>query len=616
MRMTATYSPDDNKLRLYAETRLDAETYARVKSAGFRWAPKQELFVAPAWTPDREDLLIDLCGGIDDEDASLTDRAEERAERFEEYGSRREADAERAYAAVERIADGIPMGQPILVGHHSERHARRDTARIENGMRHAVKMWETSRYWEDRAKGALRHAKYKELPGVRARRIKTIESERRKSVRTIEHERKSIEIWEGLETSSAFRKKDGGEVSFLDRAVFIAGNTRHADWHAYSDLREGKATPEQVRARIIENAHRIIACNERWLAHYDNRLSYERAMLDESGYTPPPKPKTSAALPLLNYSGTVSYRNPYSGEIVTSEAVPITKAELAQINADYKGTRVSACGTHRIRTALHVPGQGRMSLCVVYVSDSKQHARPSADAVQAKAAEEREAAERAADAKRERSFSAIVAREAARDPEQEAKDAQFRELKEAIRSGNVPRVEVVRATGFYPTPPELAARVAQLADVQPGARVLEPSAGSGNLIAALPNIRPDGEMVAVELNSKLAQALQPHADTVHCADFLDLTPDDLGTFDRVLMNPPFDDGADVRHIEHARKFLKPGGRLVAICANGPRQNAKLRPIVEESGGTWEDLPPDSFRSSGTSVNVALLSLEAPPNSVS
>ncbi|MCU1251321.1 MAG: hypothetical protein JWQ49_4350, partial [Edaphobacter sp.] len=29
---TATYSPEDNKLRLYASARLDAETYGRVKA--------------------------------------------------------------------------------------------------------------------------------------------------------------------------------------------------------------------------------------------------------------------------------------------------------------------------------------------------------------------------------------------------------------------------------------------------------------------------------------------------------------------------------------------------------------------------------------------------------
>ena len=58
----ATYSPDDNKLRLYAASRLDPETYKKVHDAGFRWAPKQALFVAPAWTPGREDVLLSLAG--------------------------------------------------------------------------------------------------------------------------------------------------------------------------------------------------------------------------------------------------------------------------------------------------------------------------------------------------------------------------------------------------------------------------------------------------------------------------------------------------------------------------------------------------------------------------
>jgi hypothetical protein len=35
-----------------------------MKAAGFRWAPKQELFVAPSWMPEREDLLLDLCDEI------------------------------------------------------------------------------------------------------------------------------------------------------------------------------------------------------------------------------------------------------------------------------------------------------------------------------------------------------------------------------------------------------------------------------------------------------------------------------------------------------------------------------------------------------------------------
>lgn len=80
--LSATYSPDDNKLRLYSMSRLDRETYERVKAAGFSWAPKQGFFVAPMWTPGRADLLLALCGEIGDEDTTLVERAEDRADRF------------------------------------------------------------------------------------------------------------------------------------------------------------------------------------------------------------------------------------------------------------------------------------------------------------------------------------------------------------------------------------------------------------------------------------------------------------------------------------------------------------------------------------------------------
>lgn len=39
------------------------------------------------------------------------------------------------YKAAKSISDYIPMGQPILVGHHSEGRHRRDLAKIDNNMR-------------------------------------------------------------------------------------------------------------------------------------------------------------------------------------------------------------------------------------------------------------------------------------------------------------------------------------------------------------------------------------------------------------------------------------------------------------------------------------------------
>ncbi|MFG7835705.1 hypothetical protein ACG0TG_27585, partial [Klebsiella pneumoniae] len=107
----ATYSPDDNKLRLYASLRLDEETYSLINKAGFRWAPKQELFVAPAWTPGREDVLLSLAGDIEDEDSTLFDRQEQRAGRFSDYSDRRAVESEQALAHVDSLASAVPLGQ-------------------------------------------------------------------------------------------------------------------------------------------------------------------------------------------------------------------------------------------------------------------------------------------------------------------------------------------------------------------------------------------------------------------------------------------------------------------------------------------------------------------------
>jgi hypothetical protein len=190
----ATYDPADDKLRLRASSRLDAETYAMVKAAGFGWAPKQDLFYA-VWTPVREDLLVELAGEIGDEETSPADRAAQRAERFTTYQGKRAADAEQARKAVASIADGIPLGQPILVGHHSERHARRDAEKIESGMRKATKLWDTSQYWQDRAASAIAHAQYLEKPAVRARRIKKLEAELRGYQRDTDKAETALELW-------------------------------------------------------------------------------------------------------------------------------------------------------------------------------------------------------------------------------------------------------------------------------------------------------------------------------------------------------------------------------------------------------------------------------------
>jgi len=286
MDLAATYSPEDNKLRLYASTRLDPETYAQVKAAGFSWAPRQQLFVAPMWTPHREDLLLKLCGEIGDEDKSLVQRATERAERFENYSENRAKDADQAHKQVTSILEHIPFGQPILVGHHSERRARKDVERIDNGMRKSVKMWDASKYWEGRAEAAILDAKYKERPEVRARRIKRLEAEERKKQRTKAESERLMKAW----NKPGLTMEDAAGIASLDRGTFLSAS-RRADgktwpvslWDATQGRYEPQPKVEEIAAKAIKSHQATIAWADRWLGHFSNRLTYERTMLKQDG---------------------------------------------------------------------------------------------------------------------------------------------------------------------------------------------------------------------------------------------------------------------------------------------------------------------------------------------
>lgn len=58
-----------------------------------------------------------------------------RAERLRGWSAANEARSAQRYDAANQIAAGIPFGQPILVGHHSEGRHRRDLDRIDAGLR-------------------------------------------------------------------------------------------------------------------------------------------------------------------------------------------------------------------------------------------------------------------------------------------------------------------------------------------------------------------------------------------------------------------------------------------------------------------------------------------------
>lgn len=179
-------------------------------------------------------------------------------------------------------------------------------------------------------------------------------------------------------------------------------------------------------------------------------------------------------------------------------------------------------------------------------------------------------------------------------------------------------VTIPQDFGFFPTPAGLAKQAADLALIGDGMMVLEPSAGRGALAIAahaaatgvivdMHELLPDNHKALVDLNLSLSGVAEP-------GDFLQVEPKPI--YDRVLMNPPFDKKrSDIHHVIHALKFLKPGGRLVAIMPSGVtfRDDAltqEFRSIVAQRGGHIEQLPAGSFKGSGTMVQTVLVLIPA------
>lgn len=365
--LTATYSPEDNKLRLYSMRRLDSDTYQAVKAAGFIYASKQDLFVAPSWTPQREDLLLSLCGEIGDEETSLIDRAENRADRFGDYSSNRAADSESARRGVRAIADNIPFGQPILVGHHSERHARRDAERIHNGMNKTVRMWEQSEYWSRRANAVMNHAEYKQRPDVRARRIKTLEAELRGLERDLEDSTiPQLNLCRWIDHTK-------NRISY-EKALLAAQGGLPADQFTFE-------IGGQVRVRGRWELIKRINKKDGQVVSVSGFDKYAGAFpLDEiQDYKAPSAELAKAAKALAKPAKLTNYPN--------KDGAEMTLNEWEKVSADYKGyTEVAANDNterHRVRHVLGAfldrqkyPHLARHEYHSVYISDMKTTQAP------------------------------------------------------------------------------------------------------------------------------------------------------------------------------------------------------------------------------------------------
>ncbi|MUK76545.1 DUF3560 domain-containing protein [Aliivibrio fischeri] len=79
------------------------------------------------------------------------ERINSKRERLEERAEKAEQQSDAFYKASKERASMIPFGQPILVGHHSEKRARKDAERIYNDMGKSVAASKKAEYLANKA---------------------------------------------------------------------------------------------------------------------------------------------------------------------------------------------------------------------------------------------------------------------------------------------------------------------------------------------------------------------------------------------------------------------------------------------------------------------------------
>ena len=171
-----------------------------------------------------------------------------------------------------------------------------------------------------------------------------------------------------------------------------------------------------------------------------------------------------------------------------------------------------------------------------------------------------------------------------------------------------------KPTHDFGTPPEPARAIVEALDTVSGNWVLEPSCGAGNLIQALlalldeRNVGQPAEdamtlnIDAVELdeiNAVIASDIRHAFATVnvHHANFL--TWEAPRTYQRILMNPPFNGAECIKHFKKAVSLLsKPFGQIVCVLPKTQLRHLSLRELI----GSWAhevwELPLDQFKAVG------------------
>ncbi|MEZ9709219.1 class I SAM-dependent methyltransferase [Vibrio breoganii] len=163
----------------------------------------------------------------------------------------------------------------------------------------------------------------------------------------------------------------------------------------------------------------------------------------------------------------------------------------------------------------------------------------------------------------------------------------------------------------FETPTDIGKVAITKLDIQDSDRVCEPSAGRGRL-AKLARALSDN-LITVEIFEENVNELKANGfDPIH-SDFLKLSKDEIGLFDKIIANPPFTKNQDIDHIRHMFELLKPNGRLTSFASTSWQgaSSKKQKDFIEwlkNHNAEIQAVPAGAFKESGTSIATTIITI--------
>lgn len=188
--------------------------------------PQSRDHLAKRWQIDQARKALEAAGfkvrvEIDDAPRDVTqvkadraDRLDARADRLTVKAQRAAAEGEARHAAADAISERFAGGQPILVGHHSERRARKDHERMEGHDRAANAAYKKAEWASQAARVVGREDARRERPDVVIRRIDKTEADLRKTQHQIDGTRPAND-WRGAYYAPDAKPATGGWLEQL-----------------------------------------------------------------------------------------------------------------------------------------------------------------------------------------------------------------------------------------------------------------------------------------------------------------------------------------------------------------------------------------------------------------